>query len=332
MSLVYEQTLCYIRCFVNAAQQGSTMKKTDSPVPHDGLFKTFLGHTDTARDFLEIYLPPALRKICDLNTLQLESGSFIEEDLRTYFADVLWSLKTTTGEAYIYTLLEHQSSPDRHMAFRLMRYAIAVMQRHLDKGYAQLPLVVPFLFCHGRATPWSGTLNWLELFNDPEVAHQLYTHPFPLIDVGLLEDNDIMKHRRMAMLELVLKHIRTRDLVAFMEPLVTLILAGYTTESQLATLINWMLQTGDSAQPQVFLREMAQQSPHYKELFMTAAQRLEQQGIEKGIETGRREGIRLGEQKAKQEVARSLLKMGLPVQSVIEATGLSESAVAQLAS
>jgi hypothetical protein len=65
MSLVYEQTLCYIRYFVNAAQQGSTMKKTDSPVPHDGLFKTFLGHTDTARDFLEIYLPSALRKICD---------------------------------------------------------------------------------------------------------------------------------------------------------------------------------------------------------------------------------------------------------------------------
>jgi predicted transposase/invertase (TIGR01784 family) len=72
---------------------------------------------------------------------------------------------------------------------------------------------------------------------------------------------------------------------------------------------------------------MAQQSPHYKELFMAAAQRLEQQGIK----TGCREGIRLGEQKAKQEVARSLLKMGLPVQAIIEATGLSERALAQLA-
>ncbi len=38
---------------------------------------------------------------------------------------------------------EHQSSADRHMAFRLMRYAIAAMQRHLDKGHTQLPLVIP---------------------------------------------------------------------------------------------------------------------------------------------------------------------------------------------
>ncbi len=147
-------------------------------------------------------------------------------------------MQTTTGGAYIYILLEHQSSPDRHMAFRLMRYAIAVMQRHLDKGYAQLPLVVPFLFCHGRASPWPCPLNWLALFSDSEMAHQLYTRPFPLIDVGALEDDDIMRHRRMAMLELVLKHIRTRDLMVLMEPLVRLVMAGYTTEGQLATLIN----------------------------------------------------------------------------------------------
>lgn len=39
------------------------------------------------------------------------------------------------------------------MAFRLMRYAIAAMQRHLDKGHTQLPLVIPLLFYHGRVSP-----------------------------------------------------------------------------------------------------------------------------------------------------------------------------------
>ncbi|WP_032815728.1 Rpn family recombination-promoting nuclease/putative transposase, partial [Yersinia mollaretii] len=77
-----------------------------------------------ARDFLEIHLPSEFRKICDLNTLQLESGSFIENDLRAYYSDVLYSLKTQTHDGYVYALIEHQSSPDKHMAFRLMRYAI----------------------------------------------------------------------------------------------------------------------------------------------------------------------------------------------------------------
>lgn len=122
------------------------MKKNTTSIPHDAVFKKFLSHPETARDFLDIYLPAPLRELCDLNTLKLESGSFIEEDLRASYSDVLWSLKTRTGKGYIYALIEHQSSPDAHMAFRLMRYAIAAMQNHLDAGHKKLPLVVPILF------------------------------------------------------------------------------------------------------------------------------------------------------------------------------------------
>lgn len=184
--------------------------KTLSPVPHDGLFKTFLTNTDTARDFLSFYLPPELLEICDITTLQLESGSFIEENLRTYFADVLYSLRTSNGTGYIYTLIEHQSSSDKHMAFRLMRYAIAAMQRHIEAGHTALPLVVPLLFCHGRATPWPYTTDWTALFAEPELARRLYTRSFPLIDVGAMDDADIMKHRRMAMLELT-SHLSSQE-------------------------------------------------------------------------------------------------------------------------
>jgi hypothetical protein len=72
----------------NGEAECQAEKGRESPVPHDGLFKTFLTHTDTARDFLALHLPAELLQLCDLTTLQLESGSFIEENLRTYFADV----------------------------------------------------------------------------------------------------------------------------------------------------------------------------------------------------------------------------------------------------
>ncbi|SPX54029.1 putative YhgA-like transposase [Klebsiella pneumoniae] len=114
--------------------------------PHDAVFKHLLSHRATARDFLDIHLPAPLRSLCNLNTLRLESGSFIDDELRASHSDILYSLQTQAGEGYIYLLIEHQSSADRHMAFRLMRYAIAAMQRHLDKGHTQLPLVIPLLF------------------------------------------------------------------------------------------------------------------------------------------------------------------------------------------
>jgi predicted transposase/invertase (TIGR01784 family) len=87
-----------------------------------------------------------LQKLCDFKTLQLESGSFIEDDLRAYYSDVLWSLKTCEGDGYIYTIIEHQSTADSHMAFRLMRYAIAVMHRHLAAGHKNSRWLYPCFF------------------------------------------------------------------------------------------------------------------------------------------------------------------------------------------
>ncbi len=51
------------------------MKNNSTPAPHNAVFKTFLSHPQTARDFMTLHLPPALFAIYDLSTLRLESGS-----------------------------------------------------------------------------------------------------------------------------------------------------------------------------------------------------------------------------------------------------------------
>lgn len=65
--------------------------------PHDAVFKAFLTHPETARDFLQLHLPSNLLKVCNLDTLKLESGSFIEDDLRACYSDVLYALDTARG-------------------------------------------------------------------------------------------------------------------------------------------------------------------------------------------------------------------------------------------
>ena len=148
---------------MSASKSKSGAKGT--PTPHDLVFKQFLTHTNTARDFMQLHLPAELQSICDFNTLKLESGNFVEEDLRPYFSDVLYSLQTVTdNNAYIHVLIEHQSSPDKHMAFRLLRYAVAAMQRHLDTGHKKLPLVIPILFYTGKRSPYPYSTRWLDEF------------------------------------------------------------------------------------------------------------------------------------------------------------------------
>ncbi len=291
------------------------MEKVTTSTPHDAVFKQFLCHPDTARDFLDIHLPPALRQFCDLSTLKLEPASFIKKDLRAYHSDVIWSVNISAGKGYIYVVIEHQSSPDELMAFRLLRYAMDVMQRHLDKGYKALPLVIPMLFYHGIDSPYPHSLCWLDEFTDPALARQLYSTPFPLVDITITPDEEIMQHRRVALLELVQKHIYQRDLMMIAEQLVSLLALGYTTETQRETLFNYMVRCGDAPDFSHFFRYLARRSPLHKEELMTIAERLH--------EAGRNEG-RLEEAL---RIARTMLENGIEREAVLKITGFSSEAL-----
>ncbi|MGX9299915.1 Rpn family recombination-promoting nuclease/putative transposase [Pantoea ananatis] len=308
-------------------------KKNSTPTPHDATFRQFLTQPEIARDFMELHLPAELRAVCDLSTLKLESGSFVEDDLRQYFSDVLYSLKTAQGDdGYVHVLIEHQSSPDKHMAFRLLRYAVAAMQRHLEAGHKKLPLVIPVLFYTGKRRPYPYSTRWLDDFTDPALANRLYITAFPLVDVTIIPDEEIAEHRSMAALTLLQKHIHQRDLAELVDKLVPVLLAGYLSSSQVVSLIHYIVQAGETADAEALVRELAHRVPQHGDALMTIAQQLEQKGMEKGMEKGiqlgREEGRSEGEREATLKIARTMLQSGLDRETVMKMTGLSEDELA----
>ncbi|MBN0387223.1 Rpn family recombination-promoting nuclease/putative transposase, partial [Pseudomonas aeruginosa] len=94
--------------------------------------------------------------------------------------------------------------------------------------------------------PWPYPICWLAGFADPDIARQIYGEDFPLIDITSTPDDEIMRHRRVAMLELLQKHIRQRDLMGIVEQLTTILLSGDANDRQLKTLFNYLLQTGNA--------------------------------------------------------------------------------------
>jgi len=103
-------------------------------------------------------------------------------------------------------------------------------------------------------------------------------------------------------------------------------------------LIHYLLQAGESADSEAFVRELAQRVPQHGDALMTIAQQLEQKGIEKGRMEGRQEGIELGEQRgiekgereATLKIARTMLQNGLDQNIVMQMTGLTEDELAQI--
>ncbi|ECN5336101.1 Rpn family recombination-promoting nuclease/putative transposase [Salmonella enterica subsp. enterica] len=302
---------------------------------HDGLFKLFLREPDTARDFLAVHLPADIRAQVRLDTLKLEPGSFVDQKLRELHSDVLYSVETAEGYAgYIYCLVEHQSTADRMMAWRMMRYSMAVMDAHLKKGNDTLPVVVPLLFYQGTVRPYPYSTDWMDCFDVPALAREVYSRPWSLVDVSVMEDSDLKSHRRMALLELVQRDIRHRDAASLLRDVVQLIrLAGNTREQVEAVLcyIIYNGMTSESITP--FLYELAGEIPEYKELIMgTIAQQLKEEGIQLGIQQGIEQGIeqeRLAAQQKLLETAYALLDNGVSLDVVIKSTGLSRETLEQ---
>ncbi|AYB48205.1 ISNCY family transposase [Candidatus Williamhamiltonella defendens] len=310
------------------------MNKKFTPTPHDAVFKQFLSEKETAKDFFEIWLPDEIKALCDFTTMKMESGSFVDEGMKGYQNDILYSLSTDKGKGYLYVLIEAQSTPDKLSAWRLMRYSMAAMQKHLDAGNKTLPLVFPVLFYMGKKSPYPHSTHWLNCFEDRGLAERIYTQPFRLADVTTLEDGEILQHRRMALLELLQKHIRRRDMSELLNEIVAILSYNEYTDNQVMTMMNYLIQEGNATNPKQFITEIAKQSEKHEGALMTMAQQIEEIGIQKGklegMQEGMKKGMQEGEKKASLKIARHLLESGMERQSVRQITGLSETEMKSL--
>ena len=149
--------------------------------------------------------------------------------------------------------------------------------------------------------------------------------------VTCLPDESIMQHRRIAMLELLQKHVRQRDMLELHEHLVRILALGYTGNAQLKTLLNYLLQAGHTADPAAFLQALAHRTKdhQHKETLMNIAQYLREEGMAQGLSQGRVEGRAEGVEQEALRIAKAMLEKGLQPEMVTQLTGLAPEIVEQ---
>jgi hypothetical protein len=66
-----------------------------------------------------------------LEHVDAEPASFVDERLSERHADLLFTIVCEGRQAYVYVLLEHQSTSDPLMAFHLLRYLVRIWEAFL---------------------------------------------------------------------------------------------------------------------------------------------------------------------------------------------------------
>lgn len=126
--------------------------------PHDLYFEQVFKYLPIARQLLEAFLSKPLLEVLDLTTLDLSSESFLSEELRESFADLVYTCQTMgDAPARICLLLEHKSSPEgRRVYLQLAQYLRGVQEEDIRQRRRPFTLTVPVLFYHGKK-PWNIT-------------------------------------------------------------------------------------------------------------------------------------------------------------------------------
>jgi predicted transposase/invertase (TIGR01784 family) len=116
---------------------------------HDAFFKTTFSHKDVAQSYIEKFMEQNLVQNIDLQSLTLESTSYITADLEEYFADLVWSAAYKSTQVKIAFLFEHKSFMPPYPDVQLMRYITEHLEKQI-KAKEKLNVVIPIIIYHGK--------------------------------------------------------------------------------------------------------------------------------------------------------------------------------------
>lgn len=280
-----------------------------------------------AIDFFDNYLSQEVKKNINLSTLKETTETAINRNLKEHRNDLVFSCKTKDNEeAYIYLLIEHQSTPDRFMPARMLRYKMEILGKHMDgtKKPKKLPNIEGVVLYNGKK-PYPYSTDFASCCQNSPLAAKSITYDFRLVDLASLSEQDILKHKtRSTAFELLLKASHHKDLVRKMEnymaryPEIFL----YLSLDLVKGMITYIALTTEGNK-QDFKHMEAQVTKLYgpskaKKIFTIA-------------DSFRQEGRQEGKKERNVEIAKNLLKEGVDLSLVSKATGLSQSQLKALA-
>ncbi len=271
---------------------------TELSNPHDRFFKEVWSRKDVGQDFLRHYLPAEVVDLLDLRSLELSKESFIDEQLRAHYSDMLYQLKLKDGTpAQVYVLLEHKRTPERSAPFQLLRYEVKIGERALNEGIdpANLPPVIPVLVYQGDS-PWPYGETFQQSLRLPDAfAPYMPEFRYVLCDLSRLSDAEIEGIVWLRVALLLMKHIADPALPEQLPAIFDLCreLASKRTGLEfLETILRYLSAASRTVSKQDIRQAIATTLPKLEERLMTT---MAEEWLEEGRVEGLAKGTLLGE-------------------------------------
>jgi predicted transposase/invertase (TIGR01784 family) len=275
--------------------------------PHDRYFREVFSDPAVVQDLLRNYLPAPVLAVLDLKTLALQQESFIDEELRQHFTDLLYTVaRRDGGAAQVYILFEHKSYPDRLTSFQLLRYLVRIWERMVRQGETLAP-IIPLVFYHG-VEAWSAPRHFGDLFAAPAALAGYTPHfAYELLDLSALPEEAIKGEVVLRAVLLAFRSVLRPNVGVRLFDMVRL-LSELTPERSalqyIETLLRYLVAAPSDLTVQQIRDVLEVVGKETQTMLISPAA---QQWLEEGRQEGRQEGREEGREEGQLEGKRQML-------------------------
>ena len=293
--------------------------------PHDKFFKETFSKVSVAKDFLNNYLPQSIMNVIDIDTLEPQKDSFINEELEEGFSDLLFKVNINKREGYFYFLFEHKSYTSKNIAFQLLKYMIEIWKAKIKKeGTNELPIIIPLVIYHGKDN-WNIETTLGEMINGYEelpkdIKKYVPNYEYLLYDISRYTDEEIKGEAQLRIILNIFRDVFTKDSRGLQESILEAV--EYLVELEdkqsgieyFETLMRYIFSARANlteTDVKEIIKKIETTYPEGSEVVMTLAEKFMEEGVMKGLE----------------KVVRKSIIKGLTTEDIIEITGLKKEEI-----
>jgi len=290
--------------------------------PHDKRHKELFSNKRSFLSLLKDCIKEPWVYQLDESSITKSNNSFILQDFSEKEADIVYEATLNGKKVIFYILLELQSKVDYRMPYRLLLYIVEILRDYYnhsdvnerDNKDFKFPVVFPIVFFSAKDT-WTVPLNLHDMFSDYEIfGDYVLNFEYMLVNAKGY-DNDTLKGFSSKLLGLILMLEKAKNDLEFYSSIRDNLDSIGTFDNEEKRILSMCIKIMDIAygyNKSDDIQRLLNEN-QIQEVDRMLCDVIEYAKIEK-------EEIATN---AKSEVAKNLLKMKIPLESIAEATGFT---------
>jgi len=187
--------------------------------PHEGLFQKVFRDKDNTKHFLKEHLSQEVLRYMDLDSLLLENVTYIDDQLKKYFSDLVFTVNIDDQEfpaGKIYLLFEHKSYPDEMVALQILRYMALQWKDMIAQARIpsrKLPPIIPIVIYQGQET-WKVSSSFQDMVDMPSEEFKKFIpdFSFAFFNIGQVEDQKVQENVILKFYVAIIKSLNSPEL------------------------------------------------------------------------------------------------------------------------